>query len=124
MVWAIENGHTHVVKALLSADADIHVRDSEGNASIHWGAYSGNTDIIKLLVNRGADVEAVNELGDRPLHIAVRQARTEAVILLLSHGVDTSAVNNLFQTAAEVSHSVTVTPVIACYHTMCVILSQ
>lgn len=62
-MWAIENGHSHVVKLLLSCDVNIHKRDSEGNACIHWGAYSGNTEILKLLINRGGDIEAVNELG-------------------------------------------------------------
>ena len=64
LVWAIENGHSHVVKYLLNSDANIHSRDTEGNACIHWGAYSGNTDIIKLLMSKGADIEAVNELGE------------------------------------------------------------
>ena len=63
LVWAIENGHSNVVKLLISAGADVHMRDAEGNVSIHWGAYSGNTEIIKLLIGRGADIESVNELG-------------------------------------------------------------
>ncbi|XP_067941457.1 histone-lysine N-methyltransferase EHMT2-like isoform X2 [Watersipora subatra] len=104
LIWAIDNGHTQVVKLLLNCQAALHKRDSEGNTCIHWGAYSGNTDIIRLLIKRGADIEAINELGDRPLHIAVKQARTDAVILLLSHGADTTVINNLHQTPAECCH--------------------
>ena len=96
-----------VVERLLTAEADIDVRNDYGEAPIHSAArWSGwaygeqerpepgrrSTVVVELLLAAGADVEARDSRGWTPLHAAAMFNYNPAVVeLLLAAGADVNA---------------------------------
>uniref|UniRef100_A0A8C2JSQ0 Euchromatic histone-lysine N-methyltransferase 1a n=1 Tax=Cyprinus carpio TaxID=7962 RepID=A0A8C2JSQ0_CYPCA len=80
LTWATENMNLEQVKMLISAGADVQIRDKEENVCLHWAAFSGCDEIAQLLLDKRSDLHAVNIHGDSPLHIAVRQNQLDCVI--------------------------------------------
>nr|XP_055055276.1 histone-lysine N-methyltransferase EHMT1a isoform X2 [Misgurnus anguillicaudatus] len=93
LTWATENMRLEQVKLLVSAGADVHIRDKEENICLHWAAFSGSDEIAQLLLDKRCDLHAVNVHGDSPLHIAVRQNQLDCVMLFLSRGADVNLKN-------------------------------
>ena len=76
--------NSDLVKALLAADADVSIANTQGNQPLHsaCGAtvfqYMGPqprletaTEIVQMLLEKGADPDAKNEAGQTPLAVAV-----------------------------------------------------
>nr|AAI71681.1 Ehmt1a protein [Danio rerio] len=93
LTWATENMRLEQVKMLISAGADVQIRDKEENLCLHWAAFSGCDEIAQLLLDHRSDLHAVNVHGDTPLHIAVRQNQLDCVMLFLSRGADVNLKN-------------------------------
>ncbi|XP_051749523.1 histone-lysine N-methyltransferase EHMT1a isoform X1 [Ctenopharyngodon idella] len=93
LTWATENMRLEQVKMLISAGADVQIRDKEENVCLHWAAFSGCDEIAQLLLDKRSDLHAVNIHGDSPLHIAVRQNQLDCVMLFLSRGADVNLKN-------------------------------
>uniref|UniRef100_A0A8C2JV69 Euchromatic histone-lysine N-methyltransferase 1a n=1 Tax=Cyprinus carpio TaxID=7962 RepID=A0A8C2JV69_CYPCA len=93
LTWATENMNLEQVKMLISAGADVQIRDKEENVCLHWAAFSGCDEIAQLLLDKRSDLHAVNIHGDSPLHIAVRQNQLDCVMLFLSRGADVNLKN-------------------------------
>uniref|UniRef100_A0A672TBZ0 Histone-lysine N-methyltransferase EHMT1-like n=1 Tax=Sinocyclocheilus grahami TaxID=75366 RepID=A0A672TBZ0_SINGR len=93
LTWATENMNLEQVKMLISAGADVQIRDKEENVCLHWAAFSGCDKIAQLLLDKRSDLHAVNIHGDSPLHIAVRQNQLDCVMLFLSRGADVNLKN-------------------------------
>uniref|UniRef100_A0A671S567 Histone-lysine N-methyltransferase EHMT1-like n=1 Tax=Sinocyclocheilus anshuiensis TaxID=1608454 RepID=A0A671S567_9TELE len=93
LTWATENMNLEQVKMLISAGADVQIRDKEENVCLHWAAFSGCDKIAQLLLDKRSDLHAVNIHGDSPLHIAVRQNQLDCVMLFLSRGADVNLNN-------------------------------
>jgi cytohesin len=53
---AARMGHTEVVKALISAGADIHALDENGKTPLHEAARMGHIETVQLLIAVGADI--------------------------------------------------------------------
>jgi hypothetical protein len=87
-----------VVRALLSAGADVRARNRRGAQPLHYaadgvpGGASWNPDAqaatITYLIETGADPNAVDASGVAPLHRAVRTRCSAAVGALLEGGAD------------------------------------
>ncbi|KAG1958778.1 histone-lysine N-methyltransferase EHMT1 [Pimephales promelas] len=93
LTWATENMRLEQMKMLISAGADVQIRDKEENVCLHWAAFSGCDEIAQLLLEKRSDLHAVNIHGDSPLHIAVRQNQLDCVMLFLSRGADVNLKN-------------------------------
>jgi uncharacterized protein len=52
LMWAAEKGHASIVKRLISAGTDVHVRGDDGKAAID---VTGNDEINKMLTEAGAE---------------------------------------------------------------------
>jgi ankyrin repeat protein len=55
--------HAHyaeIIKALLTAKADVNKRNGWGGTALSWAAAWGNIDALRLLLDAGADAAAVN----------------------------------------------------------------
>ncbi|KAF2179789.1 ankyrin [Zopfia rhizophila CBS 207.26] len=77
--YAAANGHTDVIKLLLSYNPDkattsspglINTVNDSGNTPLHWAALNGHLESVKLLIQLGADVTIINKAG----HDAVFEA--------------------------------------------------
>lgn len=75
-----------LLKILVSAGADLSVKDDRGRTVLHWAAFWGYTDVAELLLSKGADVNARTVYGETPLHLAARAGQTDMVELLRKHG--------------------------------------
>ncbi|MFC1636683.1 ankyrin repeat domain-containing protein [Planctomycetota bacterium] len=88
---AAANGEIERVKLLISEDADVNVKDSEGLTPLHYAAREGHKEIVELLLAHGADVN----IGGANYNIiatefAMRSNHTDIVQLLVSKGADIS----------------------------------
>ena len=45
-------GKTELVKLLLTAGADVNIKNNDGDTALIWASYNGYTEIVKLLENR------------------------------------------------------------------------
>jgi ankyrin repeat protein len=71
-----------VVQTLLTAKAEVEVRDDAGETPLHFAALSGSVKIVEALLKANADVSAKCVRGRTPLDIAVAFKRTEVSQLL------------------------------------------
>ena len=58
LIWALNNGHTYIVKYLLeSTSARTDIADTLGETALIRASLQGHFDIVKLLIANGANVE-------------------------------------------------------------------
>jgi ankyrin repeat protein len=54
LIVAAGLGHIDIVRALLSAGADVNAKDEKGLRALTWALMNGHTDILVLLSKHGA----------------------------------------------------------------------
>jgi ankyrin repeat protein len=90
--WAAQNGHGHVVSALLERNA----RSDQGDRAhaLNMAAKEGHTDIVKILLDRGNLQAAVTDTQrNTPLHLAVEEGYAETLVQLFTHPVGAAITN-------------------------------
>jgi len=80
---AASGGHTHVVKLLLEAGADIEAMDQEGLTALMNAAENGTESTVAMLIQHGAQVDAASNAGFTPLIVAAAGGHSKACALLL-----------------------------------------
>lgn len=87
LMAAAGRGQLDVVRALLEAGADVHVRDDRAGASaLHKACQGGHVEVARALLRAGAGVnERVTATGHSPLVEAAWFAWPDVVRLLLEH---------------------------------------
>ena len=102
MMWAAENGHTHVVEQLLSMRADPMKRDEIGRSSIHWASKGGSEEVLSVIFNHvmgrpdgvevwQSEVNARDSNGKTPVQLAKAaedEYGPEAFSFLIANGAD------------------------------------
>ena len=88
LLYAVLYAHNDVVRALLSAGADVNTRSNDGDSALTVASEEGYTDTVKMLLDNGALVESRNNDGETPLSIAAARGHTNVVRLLLSARAD------------------------------------
>lgn len=101
---AAREGHLQIVKLLLTAGADVNVRNDYGTA-FQLAVDQGHLEIVKLLFTAGADFNAQNEDTNSALHIAVSSNHPETVDYLLTVGADVNMQGYHKETALHVAVS-------------------
>lgn len=94
LLSAAYSGEVSILKALLTAGADVHVKDKDGNTAVMWACYKGgDAEGLKLLLQYKPDVNAVNSDGMTALHGAASTLYPSgsAINLLLKAGADINA---------------------------------
>lgn len=65
--WTSIHDNEPAVRMLLSAGADVHVRNMNGETALHVAVRKGPKDAVELLLRAGADVDATDEAGNTAL---------------------------------------------------------
>ena len=98
LTLAAQLDHTHVVRLLLEAGANIEWQsEAEGvrkeMRALHHAAAGGHFEVVRLLLDFSANVEATNIFEESPLHGAVSSGNVELVQLLLDSGAEKEVMN-------------------------------
>ena len=89
--WAIRQGRLDLVRSLMTADTDPHLKDRHGNPLLHIAMEAGRRDLMETLIDLGADAGATNAAGETTIHLALRQRWDDAIPKLASAGADPNA---------------------------------
>ena len=89
--WAIRQGRLELVRMMMKAGADPHLKDSRENPLLHVAMESGRHDLMDALIQLGADPGATNAAGETTIHLALRQGWIDAVPNLAAAGADPNA---------------------------------
>jgi ankyrin repeat protein len=91
LILAARDNNLPEVSRLLSAGADVNVKNYNSETPLHWASYYGIVHVLKELVEHGADIEAETSYGCTPLHWACDNGHVAVVKKLLDHGANTEA---------------------------------
>lgn len=75
LMYAANQGHDRVVRALLAAGAAIDHRDKQGSTALMHAAQHGHLAVVAALLRAGADVRAQQEDALTAREIALRNGR-------------------------------------------------
>ncbi|CAN0084587.1 unnamed protein product, partial [Ectocarpus sp. 6 AP-2014] len=81
-------GHLSGVNTLLTAGADVTIRDNCGYSALDSASRFGHIDVIRALLRYGADVNACGDDGFSPLHVAARRDQAGAINALMQAGAN------------------------------------
>jgi hypothetical protein len=90
LLVAAHFGDAEVVRALLRAGADVHVRDLNGNTPLHWAAKNLRRGVVEAVLTAYPDVNAQANDGRTALMLAAQEGYTENVRALLAAGADSN----------------------------------
>ncbi|HET9831495.1 MAG TPA: ankyrin repeat domain-containing protein [Vicinamibacterales bacterium] len=82
LMYAIGERRTEIIKALLTAKADVNVTNNGGGTAVGWAAERGQLDTVRLLLQNGAGAAAINE----GFVAAAEGGRADVVRTLLEKG--------------------------------------
>lgn len=85
------NGNTSVVKALLSAGADLHHSNKFGISALMNAAMQGHAETAEELIRAGADVMARDQGVVTALHKAASKSHNKMISILIAAGAEVDA---------------------------------
>ncbi len=85
---AILRNHNEIAAHLISAGADLDIKDNAQRTPLHLAVDRNNPDVIALLLAAGADPCLRDRTGWTPLHHAAARDRIEVARALLDGGAD------------------------------------
>ncbi|PBJ70474.1 hypothetical protein BCY84_18394 [Trypanosoma cruzi cruzi] len=101
VVNVIKYGNESLLFEWMNKCDDINMRDSWGNAALHWAAALGKLNAVTHLLLAQADVNVVNKNGATPLHCAAICGHSNIIRQLLRCGADVMATNHEGQTMID-----------------------
>lgn len=106
LITAAHNGDSEMVNILLASGVDINAKNSDDETALHEAAGKGNVEIVKILLEHGADVNAQNYGGQTPLVYGIGRddANTAIVKMLLEHGADVTIAQRNGMTAIDIAN--------------------
>ncbi len=102
---AVLRGRTEAADVLLTAGADVHHKDNNGQTCLYLAANSGDTATVHALLAAGADGNARTVWDETPLMAAALWGHAATVRALLVGGADAQARDQRGQTALIVAAS-------------------
>ena len=60
LITAATFGKTAIAKALIDANADLHIKNNEGSTALHAAAFFCHIEIVQMLLDAGADKNIKN----------------------------------------------------------------
>lgn len=99
ILFAANNGHLDLLKALVDVGANIEDRSNNWKTPLNWAATWGHFSCVKYLVSAGANISSYDAKGVTPLMAATQKGDIEIVQYLLDQGAD-PVVKNVFNGTA------------------------
>jgi ankyrin repeat protein len=90
---------------LLENDANVRLRDNQGNTPLHKAVTFGRSDFAERLIERGLKIDATNKVGATALHYAVRSANLSMVNFLVERGAKIGVRDAKGSTPTEVAQA-------------------
>lgn len=87
LLEAAKTGNLNEVKLALEAEANINVKNQNGQSAIHLAANGGHKEIIQLLIDKTANLQEIDDFGMTPLEYAIYNEALEIVRLFVKVGV-------------------------------------
>ncbi len=80
-------GHSEVADILVSAGANLQVRNTYGESLVHLAAKKAQTEWVEKLVKGGVEIDAKTRVSRRTaLHLAAKEGHAETVRVLVKNG--------------------------------------
>jgi ankyrin repeat protein len=89
--FAAYRGHVACLRLLIEANADLDVRDNEGNTALLFASNEDNLECAQVLIDNKADVNAAANNGTTPGHGAAHMGHSKCLDLLINAKADVSA---------------------------------
>ena len=99
LIYAADNGNTHIANLLLENGANVNDQDNEGNTPLMIASERGHPETVKLLIESGANMNAQDNYKRTALMKASEDGRLEVVTTLLKKGADVNAKDKWNKTA-------------------------
>ena len=64
LIHFVSNGQLEAIESLLGQGADVNMRNTNGETSLHYAALFCSVEIVEYLVSRGANVNAKDDFGN------------------------------------------------------------
>ncbi|MDH4992347.1 ankyrin repeat domain-containing protein [Aquamicrobium lusatiense] len=96
---AAEQNDATLVTQLLTDDAKIDARDSNGATALLRATHANAVDSARALIEAGADVNAKDKINDSPYLYAGARGHLEILKMTLAHGADLKSTNRYGGTA-------------------------
>jgi ankyrin repeat protein len=90
LMWASHEGHTDIVRLLLSNGASIDAQQHLGRTALWYAAQQGRITAVEILITAGADVDLASSDGKTPRDIALELGHGVIAELLVKAGATTS----------------------------------
>jgi|GEM_PF-6389692 len=74
---AVLNGDYKTTELLLAHNADVNLKDKNGNTALHYATQAKDTKMIDFLISNKADIEIKNKLGSTPLKLAQSEQKQD-----------------------------------------------
>lgn len=109
LMEAVIKGDLNIVKALLSAGANVNIHESSGWTALHFAAQAYSYEITKILLESSAEVDAIDNQGSTPLFRSLfgSKGRGEVIELLLRNGADRNKQNTSGNSPLKLAEQVT-----------------
>ena len=98
-------GSDKAFELLIANGADVRLRDSQGNTTLHKAVTFGRREFAVQLIERGLDINATNKVGATALHYAVRSGNLGMVEFLVEKGAKVEVKNADGISPAEVAQA-------------------
>jgi len=94
LMTAAGNGQTCMVRALVSAGADVNAQRNDGASALSFASREGYLDVVNVLLKNRADVATRDNLGRTPLWFAAARGQTDVVRALVRARADVNTQRN------------------------------
>jgi ankyrin repeat protein len=92
--YAAMEGRVNAIQHLIDNEANINVKDNDGETPLYYAIMNGHTDIAILLISNGADIIEKGNNGLTPLHEAAAWGNAVIVKMLVDNGVNINDQDN------------------------------
>lgn len=103
ILFAANNGHLDLLKALVDVGANIEDRSNNWKTPLNWAATWGHLSCVEYLVSAGANISSYDVKGITPLMAATQKGSIDIVEFLLDHGADPLTKNVFNGTALSIA---------------------
>ncbi len=89
--YAARNGQVEALEVLLSAGADLEIRNKDQHSPLYCALHNGQVETARILLERGARFSEADAHGSFPWHLALLGKKTQLIEMLMDKGANVNA---------------------------------